>query len=61
MVEEEMSYGFNFAIECGHGFGPLGEVIDCHGDVFVTISQNGVDCHEVNCPFAERSDCDYGV
>ena len=61
MVEEETCYDFNFAIECGHGFIPLGEVIDCHDNILVAISQNRVDGHEVDCPFTEGPDCDYGV
>ena len=61
MVEEETRCGFIFAIECGHGFGPLGEVIVCHDNVLVAISQNGVYGHEVDFPFAEGLDCDYGM
>ena len=61
MVEEETCCSFGFAIECGHGFGLLGEVIDYHDNVLVAISRNGVDGHEVDCPFAKGSDCDYGV
>ena len=61
MVEEKSRCHFNFAIECGHGLSPLGEVIDCHDDVFVTISRNGVDCHEVDFPFAKGTDYEYGM
>ena len=61
MVKEEACCSFGFAIKCGHGLCPLSEVIDYHNDVFMTISQNWVDCHEVNCPFAEGPDYDYGV
>ena len=61
MVEEETRWGFHFAIKCGHGLGPLGEVINCHDDVFVAISRNGVDGQEVDFPFAEGPDCDYEV
>ena len=61
MVEEETRYGFFFVIECGHGFSPLGEVIECHDNVLMAISRNGVDGHELNCPFAEGPDYDYGV
>ena len=61
MVEEETCCSFSFAIECGHGFGPLGEVIDCHDNVLVAISRNEVDGHEVNCPFVEGTDYDYRV
>ena len=61
MVKEEACCGFSFAIKCGHGLFPLSEVINCHNDVFMTISRNGVDCHEVDCPFVEGPDCDYRV
>ena len=61
MVEEETCCGFSFAIKCGHGFVPLGEVINYHDNVLVAISQNGVDCHDVDFPSAEGPDCDYGM
>ena len=61
MVEEESCYCFTFAIKCGLGLDPLSEVIDCHNDVFMTISRDRVDCHEVDFPFAEGPDCDYKV
>ena len=61
MVEEEACYCFTFAIKCGHGLGPLSEVINCHNDVFMTVGRGRIDCHEVDFPFAERPDCDYGV
>ena len=61
MVEEETRCGFRFAIECGHGFVPLGEVTDYHDNVLMAISRNGVDGHEFDCPFAEGSDCYYEV
>ena len=56
MVEEEACHCSTFAIKCGHGLGPLSEVIDCHNDVFMTVGLGRVDCHEVEGP-----DCDYGV
>ena len=61
MVEEETHCGFHFAIECGHGLSPLGEVINCHNDVFMTVGRDGVDCHKFIFPFAEGPDCEYGV
>ena len=61
MVEEEARCCFTFAIKCGHGLGPLSEVIDCNNDVFMTISRDRVDCDEVNCPFVEGLDCDCEV
>ena len=61
MVEEESHYCFTFAIKCGHGLGPLGEVIDCHNDVFMIVGRDGFYCHEVDFPLAEGLDCDYEV
>ena len=61
MVKEETCRRFSFAIKCGHGLIPLSEVINCHNDVFMTIGQGRVDCHEVDFPFAEGTDYDYGV
>ena len=60
MVEEEARYCFAFTIKCGHGLGPLSEVIDYHNDIFMTIGRGRVDYHEVDCPFAEGPGCDYG-
>ena len=61
MVEEEACRHLTFVIKCGHGLDPLSEVINCHNDVFMTVGRDGVDCHEVDFPFAEGPDCDYGV
>ena len=61
MVEEEAYCCFTFSIKCGHGIGPLSEVIDYHNDVFMTIGLDKVDFHEVDFPFAQGTDCDYGV
>ena len=61
MVEEEACRYFTFAIKCGHGLDLLSELIDCHNDVFMTVSRNGFDCHEVEFPFVEGPNCDYGV
>ena len=61
MVEEEAHCYFTFAIECGHGLSPLSEEINSHNDIFMTVGLGRVDCHEVDCPFTEGIDCDYGV
>ena len=47
-----MCHCFSFAIERRHGLDPLSELISCHNDVFMTIGQGKVDCHEIDCPFA---------
>ena len=61
MVKEEARCGFSFAIKCKHGLFPLSEVIDYHNDVFMAISRDRGDCHEVYFPFAKGVDYDYGV
>ena len=61
MVKEESCRRFTFAIERGHGLGPLSEVINSHNDIFVTIGRGRVYFHEVDFPFTEGTDCDYGV
>ena len=61
MVKEESCHCFTFAIKCGHGLNPLSEVINSHDDIFMTVGQGRVDCHEVNFPFVEGTDYDYGV
>ena len=61
MVEEEACHFFTFAIKCGHGLGPLSEVINCHNDVFMIVGRGRVDFNEFDFPFAEGTDYDYGV
>ena len=61
MVKEETWHRFTFAIEHGHGLEPLSEVINSHNDLFMIIGQGKVDCHEVDFPFTEGTDCDYRV
>ena len=61
MVEEEACCCFTFLIKCGHGLGPLSEVIDFHNDVFMTIGRGRVDFYEIDHPFSEWAYCDYGV
>jgi hypothetical protein len=39
--------------EGGHGFFPLGEVIDYHDDVLVSIIGWRATSHEFNAPFAK--------
>jgi hypothetical protein len=43
-------------LEGRHGFNPLGEVIDCNDNVFVSIARRGVASHEVYAPFAKGAD-----
>ena len=61
MVEEEACCCFTFAIKFGHFLGPFSEVINCHNDLFMTVGRDKVDCHEVDFPFVEGTDCDYEV
>jgi hypothetical protein len=51
MVKEQTCCSVSGVVEGRHGFGPLGEVIDCNDDVFVFISIWRVGIHEVYAPF----------
>jgi hypothetical protein len=53
VVKEKMHCCVSGVVEGRHGFSPLGEVIDCHDDVFVSISRWRVASHEVYAPFAK--------
>jgi hypothetical protein len=53
VVKEKMCCSVSGVVEGGHGFDPLGEVIDCHDDVFVSITRWRVASHEVDAPFAK--------
>jgi hypothetical protein len=53
VVEEEACCGVSGVVKCRHGFNPLGEVIDCHDDIFVSIVGWRVASHEVYAPFAK--------
>jgi hypothetical protein len=58
VVEEKMGCGLGGVVEGRHGFYPLGEVIDCHDDVFVSIAGWRVASHEVYAPFAKGANSD---
>ena len=53
VVEEKTRCSVSGGVEGGHGFGPLGEVIDGDNNVFVTIAGRGITSHKVNAPFAK--------
>jgi hypothetical protein len=53
-----MCCGVSGVVEGGHGFVPLGEVIDCQNNVLVSIFGWRVASHEVNAPFAKGADSD---
>ena len=42
MVEEEAWRHFTFVIKCGHGLGPLSEVVNYHNDVFMIVGKVGL-------------------
>jgi len=56
VVKEKVCCGVNGVVERRHGFNPLGEVIDYHYDVFVSIARRRVASHEVYAPFAKGAD-----
>jgi hypothetical protein len=56
VVKEKTCYSVRSVVEGRHGFGPLGEVIDCNVDVFVSISRWRVSIHEVYAPFLKGAD-----
>ena len=56
MVKEKMCCSVSGVVEGGHGFNSLGEIIDCHNDLFVSISRWRVASHEVYTPFAKGAD-----
>ena len=51
MVKEKVCCGVNGVVERRHGFNPLGEVIDCNDDVFMSIARQRVASHEVYASF----------
>jgi hypothetical protein len=51
VIKEKMGYGVSSVVEGRHGFIPLGEVINCDNDIFVSITGWGITSHEVNAPF----------
>jgi len=55
VVKEKTRWSVSDVVEGGHGFNPLGEIIDCHDDVFVSITRWRVASHEVYAPFAKGS------
>jgi hypothetical protein len=46
-----MCYSVNSVVEGRHGFGPLGELVDCNDDVFVSIAGWRISSHEIYAPF----------
>ena len=56
VVKENMCCSVNSVVEGGHGFSPLGEIIDCHDDVFVFIARWRVTIHEVYALFEKGAD-----
>ena len=53
MVKEKMCCNVKGVVEGGHGLIPLGEIIDFHEYVFVSIARWRVVSHEVYAPFSK--------
>jgi hypothetical protein len=58
VVKEKMGHGLSGVVEGRHGFCPLGEVIDYHDDVFVSIVGLRVSSNQVYAPFVEGASRD---
>jgi hypothetical protein len=58
VIKEKMCCSVGGVVEVRHGFSPLGEVIDCNDDVFVSIAGWRFSSHEVYAPFAEGASGD---
>jgi hypothetical protein len=58
VIKEKMCCGVNNVVEGGHGFFPLGEVIEFHDNVLVSIAGWRVRSHEINAPFSKGVDGD---
>jgi hypothetical protein len=53
VVKEKTRCSVSSVVEGRHSFNPLGEVIDCNDDVFVSIARQRVASHEFYAPFAK--------
>jgi hypothetical protein len=58
MIKEKTWCGVSVVVEGGHGFDPLGEVIDYHDNVLVSIVGWRVESHEFNAPFSKGANSD---
>jgi hypothetical protein len=57
-LKKKMGHSLGGIVEGKHGFSPLGEVIDFHNDVFVSIAGWRVSSHEVYAPFEKGAGSD---
>jgi hypothetical protein len=58
VIKEKTCCSVSSVVEGGHGFGPLGEVIDYHDNVLVSIVGWMASSHEVNAALAKGVDSD---
>jgi hypothetical protein len=56
LVEYEKSCSIPIIFHGRHGFGPLGEVLDNHDNVFIPYSQSWVAINEIYSPLSEGTD-----
>ena len=61
MVEGKTRCRVNFAIECGHGIDPFGEIVENHNNLFVAINRGRINCHEIDHPLIEGTNSDNGM
>ena len=53
MVKEKEGRGSCRVVECWHGLGQFGEIVDRHDDILVVTSGWRATLHKVNGPFTE--------
>ena len=53
VVEKEAGGGKSHVVEHWHGFYPLGKIVDCDYDIFVTIDRHRFALHEIDAPFSK--------
>ena len=58
MVEKEAGDGKSHVIEFWHGLCPLGEIVNCDYDIFMTDGRCGSAFHKIHAPFAKGADSD---
>lgn len=54
-IKGKTSEGVSGVVDCGHGFDPLGKIVNYNNDVLVTILGWHVTSHKFNAPFADAA------
>ena len=53
MVKEKEGHGSCRVVECWHGLGPFGEIVNRHDDILMVTSGWWATLHKVDGPFTE--------